>query len=411
MMHLQVSWRNLWRNPKRTGIILAAIVIGAWTMLVFAALSRGAMTATLANALNTLTGHIQVQNPAFRDDPVIDHRIGSPEQVAAVLNQVLPPGAAFTFRIQVSGVAANARNSEGVTIVGIDPEKEPGLSFYGNSPGRGRLLSPGDDRGIVVGEALRESFDTRTGRKLVLMAQGTDRETASRAFKIRGTFRADMKSKEKQYVFITLEAARTLLKAGKTVTSACIKLPGVAPLDLEGLGRTVEALARRLPEGTAAFTWMELLPLLKGYLDMFDWFMLLWYLVVFVAMAFGLVNTMLMAVLERTREFGLLKALGMKPLWIIRNVITECLILIAVGLGAGNVLGFLTVRAFSNGIDMSFMAEGSEFFGMGHIVVPRITAPDLLSINAVILGLGLLVCLYPAVKAGRITPVDAMSHT
>ena len=409
-MHLQVSWRNVWRNPKRTGIILTAVIIGAWTMLVFGALSRGMMTSTLSNALNTLTGHIQIQHPAYRDDPVIENRIGSPKRIADALADTLPQDAAHTFRILVNGVAANARNSEGVTIVGIDPEKEAALSFYGDNTVRGKLLEDGDNRGIYVGEALLDSFETKIGRKLVLMTQDTSLETASKAFKIRGTFRAEMEATEKQFVFITLDAARKFLKAGNGVTSACIKLPEDATMDLEALADTAGILAAALPEDTAVLTWVDLLPLLKGYLDMFDGFMLLWYLVVFVAMAFGLTNTMLMAVLERTREFGLLKALGMKPSWIIRNVLLECLILLAIGLAVGNVLGFVTVQALCSGIDMSFMAEGSEFFGIGHIVIPYITLKDLLSVNAVILGLGVLVCLYPAVKAGRITPVEAMSR-
>jgi len=380
-------------------------------MLAFGALSRGMMTSTLSNALNTLTGHIQIQHPAFRDDPVIDNRLTAPARVADVLEQHLPGNAAFAFRIQVNGVASNARNSESITIVGIDPAKEAGLSFYGDNTAQGKLLAPGDYRGIVVGQALLDSFETKIGRKLVLMTRDATLETASKAFKIRGTFRAEMEATEKQFVFITLDAAQSFLKAGTGVTSACIKLPEETTMDLEALAKTAKALARELPEGTAVLTWVDLLPLLKGYLSMFDSFMLLWYLVVFVAMAFGLTNTMLMAVLERTREFGLLKALGMKPSWIIRNVLLECLILLAIGLAAGNILGFATVQALSGGIDMSFMAEGSEFFGIGHLVIPYITLKDLLSVNAVIMGLGVLVCLYPAVKAGRITPVEAMSHT
>ena len=409
-MHFQVSWRNVWRNPKRTGIILTAVVIGAWTMLVFGALSRGMMASTLSNSLNTLTGHIQIQNPAFRDDPVIENRMAHPEKVGAVLDRALPPGSRWTFRIRVGGVASNARNSEGITIVGIDPEREPGLSFYGESLGQGGLLKPGDNRGIVVGQALLDAFETKIGRKLVLMTQGADRETASRAFKIRGTFRAEMEATEKQYVFITMAAARRLLGVGDAVTSACVRLPDEMTMDFQALDTTEQAITRSLPKGTVALTWKELLPLLTGYLSMFDEFMLLWYLVVFMAMAFGLVNTMLMAVLERTREFGLLKALGMKPVWIIRSVLLECLILLVIGLGIGNLLGFLTVQALSGGVDISFLAEGSEFLGMGRLVVPFFTARDLLSVNAVIMGLGVLVCLYPAVKAGRITPVAAMAQ-
>ncbi len=411
-MHFQVSWRNIWRNPKRTGIILTAVIIGAWTMLIFGGLSRGMMESTLSNALNTLTGHIQVQTPEYRDDPVIENRIGNPGALKTVLNEALPAGAKWAFRIQISGVASNARNSEGVTIVGIDPDREAALSFYGDNVSQGRLLTHEDDHGIFVGQALMDNFETKLGRKLVLMTQGADRETASRAFKIRGTFRAEMEGTEKRYVFITLKAARKLLGVD-AVTSACIKLPEDKTqngTNLAILDQTTRELSLNLPEGLTALSWGQLLPLLKGYLSMFDSFMLLWYLVVFMAMAFGLVNTMLMAVLERTREFGLLKALGMKPIWIVRSVLLECLILLIIGLLAGNLLGFATVLSLAGGIDMSFMAEGSEFFGMGHIIVPFLIAKDVLAVNAVILILGLLVCLYPAVKAGRITPVEAMAH-
>ena len=412
-MHFQVSWRNVWRNPKRTFIILTAVIIGAWTMLIFGGLSRGLMESTLSNALNTLTGHIQIQSPEYRDDPVIENRIENPARLEAVLDKVLPAGSKWGYRIRISGVASNARNSEGVTIVGIDPDREADLSFYGDVVSQGRLLTANDDYGIFVGQALMDNFETKLGRKLVLMTQGADRETASRAFKIRGTFRAEMEGTEKQYVFITLKGARKLLGVKTAVTSACIKLPmdmNKNGTDLTTLDRTVQELSVKLPEGLTALSWGQLLPLLKGYLSMFDSFMMLWYLVVFMAMAFGLVNTMLMAVLERTREFGLLKALGMKPIWIIRSVLLECLILLAIGLFAGNLFGLATVHAFAGGIDMSFMAEGSEFFGMGHIVVPFLTIKDVAAVNAVIMILGLLVCLYPAVKAGRITPVEAMAR-
>ena len=137
---------------------------------------------------------------------------------------------------------------------------------------------------------------------------------------------------------------------------------------------------------------------------------IIFYGILLVMVAFSIMNTFLMTVFERTREFGLLKALGMKPLWIVRNVLSECLILLILGLFAGNLFGFATIRSLAGGIDMSFLAQGSEFFGMGHIVVRFLTVKDVLAVNAVILTLGLLVCLYPAVKAGRITPVEAMTH-
>nr|WP_320194105.1 FtsX-like permease family protein [uncultured Desulfobacter sp.] len=409
-MQIIMAWRNIWRNPKRTGIILVAVIIGAWTMLAFSALSRGMMASTLENALNTLTGHIQIQNTLFREDPSVENRIPHPAPVEKLLDQRLPKGALWAFRIQVSGVAANAKNSQGITIMGIDPKKEPNLSFYGDVTPKGKLLASGDDHGIIIGEALLDNFETKIGRKLVLMTQAANQETASKAFKIRGTFKAEMQSTEKQYVFITLKAAQTLIGIKDGVSLACVRLPDSADINSQTLNKVLGAVRHSLPSDLCAITWMDLLPLLKGYLGMFDRFMLLWYLVIFIAMAFGLVNTMLMAVLERTREFGLLKALGLKPVRIIINVLLECLILLVTGLVAGNLLGFLTVYFFSGGIDFSFMAQGSEFWGMGRMVVPFFTVKDICYVNAVIMGLGVLVCLYPAIKAARITPAEAMTR-
>jgi len=405
-MQLQLAWRNIWRNPRRTLIILTAVVIGAWTMLFFGALSRGMAESMLTNSINNLTGHIQIQKQGYRDDPVVENRINDPTPIKALLDQDLPPEAKWAFRIEVNGVASNARNSKGVTIVGIDPDREPDLSFYGQSVTEGRALRPDDAHGILVGQGLLDSMDTKPGRKIVLMTQGADKETASRAFKIRGVYRAELEATEKRYVFVTLPAARKLLGVKNAVTSACIRLP-----EREQVGPMAETLGKHLPKGLSLLTWEDMLPLLTGYLSMFDSFMFLWYLVIFVAMGFGIVNTTLMAVLERTREFGLLKALGMKPARIVRGVLTECLFLLLVGLVAGNALGFLTVLVLSGGIDLSFMAEGSQYFGMSHLIFPKLMARDVVAANGVILVLGLLVSLYPALKAGRITPVEAMAQT
>ena len=404
-MHLQISWRNVWRNPKRTALILIAVIIGAWAMLFFAALSRGTMESMLANSLDTLTGHIQIQKPEYRDDPVVYNRIDDPEPLWPILERELPPGTTWVKRIEVNGVASNARNAEGVTIVGIEPDKEKAVSFYGDNIVEGRMLNHDDAYGIVIGKALLDAFETKLGRKIVLMTQGADEKTSSRAFKIRGVYRAELKATEKRFVFITLPAARTLLGVTNAVTNVCIKLH-----DRDAVDVVADAIRKELPTGLTSLTWGQMLPLLTGYIEMFDSFMLLWYLVIFVAMAFGLINTMLMAVLERTREFGLLKALGMKPLWIVRGVLTECLILLSIGLTIGNLLGFLSIQAFSRGIDLSFLAEGAEYFGMGNIIVPFLILKDIISVNAVILVLGLIVCLYPALKAGRITPVEAMAQ-
>ncbi len=165
------------------------------------------------------------------------------------------------------------------------------------------------------------------------------------------------------------------------------------------------------PERFEVSTWRDLLPMLNAYLKLSDGFIYVWYIVIFIAMGFGIVNTTLMAVFERMREFGLLKALGMKPLGIIRAVLTEVLLILLIGMFVGNVLAYLNVLVLSgNGIDLSALAAGAEYAGMSRILIPVIYVRDTVIANLVVFILGLLVCLYPAVKAARFTPVEALAH-
>jgi ABC-type lipoprotein release transport system permease subunit len=259
-----------------------------------------------------------------------------------------------------------------------------------------------------VGQALADKFETKLDRKLVLMSQDTEREIASRAFRIIGIYRAEMEATEKQFVFVTISAAQQMLKLHNSISEIAILLPAHKEADhMAGALRT---------ELTAAEyevnTWQEILPMVTAILKIYDWTIFFWFLIVFIAMAFGIVNTTLMAVFERIREFGLLKALGMKPRWIIQEVIIESVCLLILGMLIGNAAGFLSVLALSaNGIDLSALAAGTEYWGMSRVIYPAILGQDVIAANLVVFILGLLVSLYPAVKAARFTPVEALAHT
>lgn len=407
-MYIQLAWRNIWRNKRRTAIILAAVVIGVWSMILLGSLMRGMAVGMIKNGISTLTGHIQIHHQGYRTDPAIENSITDPRVVVEVIEKELPANTLWSPRVRVSAVASNARHSFGVTLVGIDPASEAKISFIGNAISQGRYLKPKDKGGILVGEALLEKFDTRLGRKLVVMSQDTDREIASRAFRIVGTFRAEMEATEKQYVFITRQTGQKMLKLKDGISEFAILFDGQP--DNPGV---YEALKAALPSGQfEVHTWRELLPFQMAYLKILDGFMWIWYLVVFVAMGFGIVNTTLMAVFERMREFGLLKALGMKSWWILREVLTESFLLLVTGMAIGNALGFVCIFALSgSGIDLSALAAGAEYAGMTRIIYPAIDLKDVLMSNMIVLILGILVSAYPAVKAARFTPVEALAHT
>jgi ABC-type lipoprotein release transport system permease subunit len=387
---------------------MIAVVIGVWSMIFMGAFHRGMINQMVQNGIATLTGHIQVHYTGYRDDPAIEKSMEELEVVQTILEKNLPPGARWTSRVRVSSVASNARHSGGVTLVGIDPEREAQVSFIGDAVTQGHYLGPDDEYGIVVGEALVEKFETKLGRKLVMMSQDTDREIASRAFRIVGIFRAEMEATEKQFVFVTLTAAQRMLKLKKGISEFCIVLP-----DHHEVNEVADNLRAALPPSKyEVHKWRDLLPLVDAYLSLFDTFIYIWFLVVFIAMGFGIVNTTLMAVFERIREFGLLKALGMKPWWIIRGVLTESFLLLVMGMAAGNILGFLTIFALSGGgIDLSAFAAGAEYAGISRVIYPVIHAKDVTMANLVVFVLGLLVSIYPAAKAARFMPVEALAHT
>jgi len=389
-------------------VIMTAVIIGVWSMIVLGALMRGISDQMVRNGIATLTGHIQIHQKGYRNDPVIENSIKDPMSIESTLNKHLPPDAIWTTRVRVNAIASNARHSFGVKLVGIAPKREAQISFIGEAVEHGRYLETDDKHGIIVGNALVEKFETKLGRKLVIMSQDTTGEIASRAFRIVGIYRAEMEATEKQFAFITLPTAQEMLKTELSYSEVSILLSSRETVD--GVSA---ALRNDLPANSyEVHTWRELLPMIKAILEMYDGFIFLWYLVVFIAMGFGIVNTTLMAVFERIREFGLLKSLGMKPFWIVKSVLTESFYLLILGMIIGNSLGMLCVFVLADvGIDLSFAAKGMEFVGMSRIIYPISEIKDIVSANLVVFVLGLLVSIYPAVKAARFRPVEALAHT
>ena len=405
-MIFQLGWRNIWRNKRRTSTILTAIIIGVWAMIFLAALMRGVAERMVLNSISTLTGHIQIQNKDFRKDPAINNFIQLPENLEPALKK-LPPTAQWTSRVRVAAVANNARHSSGVMLVGINPEQEAKISFIGSAVKKGRYLEDQEHFGIVIGQALLEKFETRIGHKLVLMSQASDNEIASRAFRIVGVFRSELQATEKQFVFVTLPAAQRMLKLKNEISEVSICLENYKDAD----NAAAVLRANLSDDSLKVYTWKTLLPMMTALLKMYDGFIFLWFVVVFIAMGFGLVNTILMAVFERVREFGLFRAMGMKSGQVVSEVLAESFFLLAIGTFAGDILSILSVYALSgSGIDLSAFAAGMEFVGMPRVIIPILYVKDIVVADVTVFVLGLLISLYPAVKAARFSPVEAMVY-
>ncbi len=410
-MDLQIAWRNLWRNPRRTALVLGAVTTGIWALIFILAFGRGFMVGMIDKAVDTLTGHIQIHAPGYLDQPDIEHSMQSDwPQLTQVFEDTLPAGSLWARRIRVSTVVTNARHSGGVTLVGVDWAAEKAMTFLRNTHVEGEELDEDDPYGIVIGRALLEKFETRIGNKLILMSREHSGEVASQAFRIKGVFDAELESTEKQFAFVTLSAASEFLSIPGQISEISIRLPDAASGDA-AVRSSAAILRTRLDPTLDVQDWLQLQPAISGYVEMSDQTNTIIVFIIFIAMGFGLVNTMLMAVHERIREFGLVKALGMHNWRIIRMVLAESIFLFAIGLVLGNLAGLATVWYFAtHGIDLSSFAASTEYMEVSRIIYFSLTWNDFVRSNTLVAFLGVLVSLYPAFFAARFTPIDAMRH-
>ena len=400
----RLAWRNLWRHKRRTFIMLTAIALGAWFMLFTAAFTRGLIEQQVHDAIFTLTGHVQIHQKKFRDDPAIENSMQPPGEklVQALEDKQITQ---WTSRIRLPAVVVSERESRGTTLVGIDPEHEKGLSFIGDPVKFGRNLQSVDDDGIIIGRRMAERLQTKIGRRIVLMAQDSNGDVADRGFRIVGLYTAELEATETAYVITGRHVAQNMLKMGDRISE--IEL---ITKSRDKLGPLIQKLRAAAP-GLEVMDWKELQPLLVATVEFYDAFMIIWYFIVFLAMSFGLVNTLLMAVFERTRELGLFQALGMRPSFIVGQVMIESLILMVLGLVIGNLLSWLSVLSLADGLDLRSFAQGMEQFSMPSILKLQLTAGDVLTANTLVIVLTLIASLYPAWRAARFVPVEAITRT
>ncbi|MDH5356312.1 MAG: ABC transporter permease [Gammaproteobacteria bacterium] len=402
---LVLSWRNLWRNHRRTIIMLAAISVGVWAMIFMTALMRGMVDDMLKQGIQNLPGHIQIHHPDFRDDPSIVNSIDEPSgNLLDALND--PATKAWSTRIKVPAVIASERETRGINLLGIEPGKETLLSGIGDQIIEGRFLRDSNDNGLIIGAKLAERLETRVGKRVVVISQDPDNNIAERGFKVVGIYKAKMPRLEEFNVYAALESLQDLLKIKPQISQ--ISIVGE---DFRDIALLYHRLKLATPENLEIKTWYELDAYLKYMLNMMDGFVLVWVIIIFLALSFGLVNTLAMAVFERVHEIGLIQALGMRPGMIVYQILLESLLLLLMGLSIGNLLAFITVKPLESGMDISIVAEGMAMMGASSMLYPSLTAADMILANMVVIILGILTSILPAWRAAQLDPVRALHST
>lgn len=400
---LPFAWRNLWRNRRRTMITLLVVAVGVWSVIAFNALIRAWADSSLSGSLKNMTAEAQLHFPGYLDDPDMTRTFGTPSgTLAAYLDSSAIES--WAPRVRTPGIVQSEYETLPVTLVGMQPEREAGVSFIADAVKHGRQLRDGGDDGVLLGRHLADRLKTDVGKRIVIMANDADGALVERGARVVGIYAA-APDIEDQFLFTGLAPAQRFLHATDRLSEIALTTSNTQSLE-----SALSTLRESAPNLDVA-GWPELQPMTKAINDLTDGFIYVWLWVMFVLVAIGVVNTQLMAVFERTREFGLLQALGFRPGWIVLEVVLEAVQIVGFGVVIGALAAILTVQALHGGISLGGLSAGADFLGIERVLYPRLDAAEFTTTVVVIWVLGVLTTLWPARRAARIDVVEAMRST
>ena len=409
-MLFKLAWRNIGRGWRRSAVVLSAIAVGLASCLVLIAWMKGLMFQMADNAIRTQLAHVAIQASGYQQSPDVARNLGDEanEILAAVARH---PGVYASARVRGEGLVQSARHSLRVMLVGVDPAAEarvsvvPGAVVEGAfltgmvGPRRPRQLPP-----LVIGRAMAERLRVGPGDKVVLHVPG---EGGVGAFRVRGIYRTSSTEFDRSVAYAALPEALELFAAsGPTEVALTLERPAAA-LELQA-ALQVE-LERLAPGRFEVLRWQERAPRLAAMLELASSTSWIFYGVIFVAMAFGIANALLMSIYERMREFGVLRALGLGARRLVALVLVESLLLTFLGTALGFLVGWPLIAWLGRvGIDMTRFSSALESYGIGTTIYLRVDGTDLIWPVGLAAATALVAAVWPALKAARLRPAEAL---
>lgn len=401
-MLLALAWKNVWRNKTRSAIIISAIALGLLGGLLACGVSFGMGGQMIEAAIKTRISDLQIHHKNFREDRNIGDTIAGAAALAAGIDH-MDGVAATSLRMIVTAMASTPVTAAGVNLTGIVPDRERRVTDVADHIVRGRYLKVSDHNGAVIGEALAKELDCKTGSKVVCTFQDDSGSLTGGAFRVMGIFRTVSSDFDKTALFVNAADLQRLAGGNKTWHEIAVLLRTGASLD------SVLARLRPLASGLRLDTWKELAPDLAYVSDILTTTLYFFMVIILAALAFGIVNTMLMAVLERRREFGMLMAVGMARKTVFGMIVLETVLLSLTGAAAGMALTVAAIAILGGtGINLSIISSGLGRFGIPEVLRPLLPPSMYPIIAALVVVTAIIAALYPAVKALRLRPSEAL---
>jgi putative ABC transport system permease protein len=406
-LYLRLAWRNIWRHKRRTIIIVVALAMCMWLMMFYDGLLAGFTDSMYGNAVKILGGNIQVHEAGYSENslskPIM--ALGDDQQIAAYA-LTLPNVVGASRRIETDGLATSREGSFGVSIVGIEPELEAPLSVISKNIVSGEYLQNSVGDSVFIGKGLADAMNVQTGDKFTLIGRDSHNQMRKRTMVVGGIYDVNMPELEKGIVYMSLPEAQQLYDLNEESTMVMVTLanigkekPVIAAITKQYPGIDIGSWQTKYPELTSAITTKS------GAMNLFSF-------VIILIAGIGILNMLLMAVYERTREIGFLGAMGIRPSGINFLFLLEGALIGLVGIAAGILLGLVFNFLFQQvGMDFSKFSNITTYAALiSGRVYPSLGLEKIVGRVLVMLIVSIAAAFYPAWEASHREPAEALHY-
>jgi putative ABC transport system permease protein len=405
MLNLRMAWRNLWRHKRRTWLTTTAMIFSNVLLVFMISLQLGSYEMMINNTLQAFSGHLQVQAAGYNDNPKLRTSIKAIQPLAAELREKVPD-TRVAARAAGFALVSSEQRSFGVQVIGVQPDYEPSVSTIPGLVKQGRYLRDSNAAEIVIGAVMARNLKVGIGDELTLLGSGRDGSFAAGVLTVVGIFETGSPEMDRGIAEMPLDYFQDMFAMADHGNSIAIAIAS-----LEQMQPAMDVVQKVIAgsDELLVLDWNALHPGLEQAIQAdfsSAWFM---YGVLIILVAFSVLNTQLMSVLERTREFGVITALGVKPRKLASLVMLETVLMALIGLAIGVFLGWLLALYFNTvGFSYPGMEEMAQRFNMEDKMYPSVTTISLLLGPGVVFLFCLLASIYPALRLYRLRPVEAM---
>ncbi|WP_069130017.1 ABC transporter permease [Rhodohalobacter halophilus] len=402
-MLLSIAWRNIWRHPGRSGVLIGSIVAGLWAGIMVSSWGNGLIDQRMNNVINEELTHAQIHHPEFLTEREPRMFIEPFDEITSFLESDSRVKS-FSPRTLLDGMVQSSATTSGARIIGIDKNRERETTIFHQNLVQGEYLSDDVRHPVFIGEKLQNKLNVEIGERIVLTFQNLENEITSGAFIVSGIFRTGQTIYDEQTVYVKNEDLGELIADQPVYHEIAMMLH-----DSELSDQIVSDLNREF-NNISAETWLELSPEMRYMTQFSGTYMVYIMIVILFALAFGILNTMTMAIFERTKELGMLMAIGMNKVRIFVMIMLESVMLTLTGAAFGMFVGYLTVNYFNkNGLDLTAVGGDSfEIWGYGALVYPYVTPQEYFYVTLLVIATAMLAAVYPALKALKLVPGEVV---